>query len=77
MTTTLLLKTAAVISLLFAAGHTRGGLRKWSPMGENEVLSAMTERQFDVIAWRYILPVPALFSVLLLVVLVAAYFTAG
>ena len=101
-------------------------------MGENEVLSAMTERQFDVmgvsrsnldffmgfgwsisiamllqsilpwqtvllaqtnagqvrpmiavfavaiaaaavLAWRYIFPVPALFSVLLLVVLVAAH----
>jgi hypothetical protein len=135
MTTTLLLRIAAVISLLFAAGHSRGGLRKWSPMGENEVLMAMREHQFDtmgvsrsyldffmgfgwsisvamllqtillwqmaslartnavqvrpmiaafavatfataVIAWRFIFPVPALFSIVLLVVLVAAYMKA-
>ena len=37
MTRTLLLRIASVISLLFAAGHTLGGLKKWSPMGDNEV----------------------------------------
>src|SRR5215831_18452427 len=47
MTTTLLLRIASVISLVFAAGHTLGGLQKWSPMGENEVLKAMTEVRFD------------------------------
>lgn len=132
MTTTLLLRIASVISLLFTAGHTLGGLKKWSPMGENEVLKAMTTVRFEamgvnrsyldffmgfgwsisvamllqtvllwqmaslaktdaarvrpmiatfalatlvsgVIAWRFIFPVPALFSAVLLIVLVAAY----
>lgn len=128
---TLLLRIASVISLLFTAGHTLGGLQKWSPMGENEVLKAMTAVHFEtmgasrsyldffmgfgwilsvtmlmqtvllwqmaslartnaalvrpmvavialatlvsgLIAWRFIFPVPALFSAVLLVVLVAA-----
>jgi hypothetical protein len=47
MTRTLLLRVASVISLLFTAGHTMGGLKKWSPMGENEVLRAMTTVHFD------------------------------
>src|SRR5689334_2143003 len=47
MTTTLLLRIASVISLVFTAGHTLGGLQKWSPMGENEVLRAMTSVRFD------------------------------
>jgi hypothetical protein len=34
MTTSLLLRIASVISLVFAPGHTLGGLQKWSPMGE-------------------------------------------
>ena len=132
MTTTLLLRIASVISLLFALGHTLGGMKKWSPMGDNDVLKAMTTVRFDVmgtsrsyldfymgfgwslsvalllqsvllwqlaylaradatrarpviatfalatlasgiIAWLFILPVPALFSLVLLIVLVAAY----
>jgi hypothetical protein len=135
MTTTLLLRIASVISLVFTAGHTLGGLRKWSPTGENEVLKAMTEVRFDtmganrsyldffmgfgwsisvlmvlqtvllwqlaslahadparirpmiavfglgtlatgVIAWRFIFPIPALFSSALLIVLLAAYVVA-
>jgi hypothetical protein len=135
MTTSLLLRIAAVISLLFAAGHTLGGTKKWSPMGENEVLQAMTTVHFDVmgvnrsyldffmgfgwslsvtlllqcvllwqmaslarsepwrmrpmiaafalatlaggaIAWFFIFPIPAVFSGVLLIVLVAAYVTA-
>ena len=135
MTTTLLLRVASVISLVFTAGHTLGGLRKWSPMGENEVLKAMTEVRFDtmganrsyldffmgfgwsisvfmllqtvllwqlaslarsdpahvrpmitvfglatlasgVIEWRFIFPVPALFSSALFIVLLAAYVVA-
>jgi len=135
MTTTLLLRIASVISLVFTAGHTLGGLRKWSPMGENEVLKAMTDVRFDtmganrsyldffmgfgwsisvfmllqtillwqiaslagadpervrpmiavfdlttvasgLIAWRFIFPVPALFSSALLIVLLAAYLVA-
>jgi hypothetical protein len=47
MTTTLLLRIASVISLIFAAGHTMGGLRKWSPMGDNAVFRAMTDVRFD------------------------------
>jgi len=132
MTTTVLLRIAAVISLLFAAGHTLGGLKRWSPMGENEVLNAMSTVRFEtmgvsrtyldffvgfgwsisvamllqsallwqmaslartdatqvrpmiamfalaalasgVIAWRFIFPVPALFSGVLLIVLAAAF----
>lgn len=135
MTTTLLLRIASVISLLFALGHTAGGMKKWSPMGDNDVLKAMTSTRFDVmgtsrsyldfymgfgwslsvalllqsvllwqvaslaradatrlrpiiaafalatlasgmIAWLFIFPVPALFSLALLVVLVAAYLRA-
>ena len=135
MTTTLLLRIASVISLLFTAGHSLGGLRKWSPMGENEVLQAMTTVRFEtmganrsyldffmgfgwsisvsmlmqtvllwqmaslartdpahvrpmigvvalatlassVIAWRFIFPLPALFSGVLFIALVAAYVVA-
>ena len=132
MTATLLLRIASVISLLFAAGHSLGGLRKWSPMGENPVLQAMTTVRFEtrganrsyldffmgfgwsisvfmlmqtvllwqlaslagtdaahvrpmiavfafatlasgLIAWRFIFPIPALFSGALFITLVAAY----
>jgi hypothetical protein len=135
MTTTLLLRISAVISLLFAIGHSLGGLKRWSPMGENDVLKAMETVRFDTmgvnrsyldffmgfgwsltvamllqsvllwqlaslarsdavqvrpmiaafalatlaggaIAWHFIFPVPALFSVALLIVLVAAYIRA-
>lgn len=132
MTTTLWLRISSVITFLFAAGHTLGGLKYWSPMGENPVLRAMRETQFNTmgvnrsyldfymgfgysltvvqvmqgillwqlaalarqdalrvrpliaaialaslagtfIAWRFILPVPALFSLVLLASLTVAY----
>jgi hypothetical protein len=132
MTTKRLLRIASVISLLFTAGHSLGGLQKWSPMGDNDVLKVMNATRFDtmganrsyldffmgfgwsisvamllqtvllwqlgtlahpdpsrvrpmiaafalatltsgVIAWRFIFPVPALFSAALVIVLVAAY----
>jgi hypothetical protein len=135
VTTTLLLRIASIISLLFTAGHTLGGLKKWSPMGNNEVLEAMTTVHFKtmgasrsyldffmgfgwsisvamlmqtvllwqmaslarvntagvrpmiavialatlvsgLIAWRFIFPVPALFSGVLLAVLATAYVVA-
>ena len=135
MTTTLLLRIASVISLLFTVGHTMGGLRKWSPMGDNAVLKAMTDVRFDtmganrsyldffmgfgwsisvfmltqtillwqlaslartdparlrpmmavialatiasgVIAWRFIFPVPAVFSGVLALALALAYVAA-
>jgi hypothetical protein len=45
----LLLRIASAVSLLFAAGHTLGGLRKsWSPIGETPVLTAMRDFRFDV-----------------------------
>jgi hypothetical protein len=47
MTTTLWLRISSVLSLLFAAGHTSGGLKNWSPMGENTVLQAMRTVRFD------------------------------
>src|SRR5262245_33032914 len=135
MTTTWFLRIASVISFVFMAGHSMGGLRKWSPMGENDVLRAMTAVRFDTmganrsyldfflgfgwsisvamlmqtillwqlaalaqhdaarvrpmiavfalatlasgaIAWRFIFPVPALFSGALAIALAAAYWTA-
>jgi len=135
MTTTLLLRIASVISLLFTLGHSLGGLKKWSPMGDNEVLRAMTAVRFDtmgasrtyldfymgfgwsltvamimqtvllwqmaslaqtnpagvrpmiaiialatvaggVISWRFLFPIPALFSIALVIPLAAAYFVA-
>ena len=47
MTTMLWLRISAAITLLFAAGHTVGGLRYWSPMGENPVLQTMRSVRFD------------------------------
>src|SRR6266852_7857241 len=48
MRTTLLLRVASVVSLLFAAGHSLGGTQDWSPMGETDVLQAMRTHRFDV-----------------------------
>ena len=135
MTTTLLLRIASVISLIFTAGHTVGGLKRWSPMGDNPVLKSMADVRFDtmganrsyldffmgfgwsisvlmlmqtillwqlaslarteparlramiavialatvgggVIAWRFIFPVPALFSAVLAIALALAFVTA-
>ena len=135
MTTTLWLRISSVISLLFAAGHTLGGLKDWSPMGDNPVLQSMKSVRFDVmgamrsyfdlymgfghslsvtltmqaillwqlatlartnplgvrpivaviglaaavsgvIAWRFIFPLPALFSLVLVISLVVAFVVA-
>jgi hypothetical protein len=134
MSTTLWLRIASVILLLFTVGHSLGGLQRWSPMGDNEVLRQMTAVRFDtmgasrtyldffmgfgwsisivmllqtvllwqlsslartnatavrpmiaafviatlatgVIAWRFLFPVPALFSAALVIALVVAYVT--
>ena len=48
MTTRLMLRIASVISLLFAIGHSLGGLSKWSPPGDTPVLRAMAGSRFDV-----------------------------
>jgi hypothetical protein len=135
MTTTIWLRISSIITLLFAAGHTLGGLKYWSPMGDNAVLQAMRTVHFDtmganrsywdfymgfgyslsviqvmlaillwqlaavartnaltvrpmiaviilavaacaVIAWRFILPVPALFSLVQLASLAVAFVVA-
>jgi len=135
MTTTLFLRIASVISLIFTLGHAAGGLKKWSPMGNNEVLRAMSAVRFDtmganrsyldfymgfgwsiavamvmqtvllwlmasiartdpasvrpmivvialatvasgMIAWRFIFPIPALFSSALVIALAAAFVVA-
>ena len=47
MTPSQLLRVASGISLLFAAGHTLGALQNWSPMGDNDVLKAMTAVRFN------------------------------
>ncbi len=134
MNTTLLLRIASIVSLLFAVGHTLGGRKDWSPMGDNEVLNAMRTVHFEtmgvnrtyhdfiigfgysisvamllqtfllwqlatiaqagtvslrpligafvlataasgLLAWRFIFPVPALFSLALTVCLVLAFFS--
>ena len=48
MTTTLALRIASAISLLFTIGHSAGGLQKWSPNADNPVLRAMTDVHFDM-----------------------------
>jgi hypothetical protein len=131
MSTSLWLRISSVISLLFAAGHAMGGLKYWSPMGDNPVFQAMKSTRFDtmgvnrsyfefymgfghsltvaqvmqaivlwqlaaiartnalgvrpvivvialatlasgLISWRFLFPVPALFSLVLLASLVVA-----
>jgi hypothetical protein len=47
ISTSMMLRMASIISLLFAAGHTLGGLQSWSPPGETEVLRAMRSFRFD------------------------------
>ena len=46
-TPTIWLRISSVIALLFALGHSFGGLKQWSPMGENAVLKSMRETRFD------------------------------
>ena len=51
MRTAALLRVASVITLLFAAGHTMGGLDSWSPPGDTEVLRSMRSFRFDAMGW--------------------------
>lgn len=48
MRPSLLLRIASIAMLLFAAGHTMGGLQFWSPAGDTEILKAMGSFRFDV-----------------------------
>jgi hypothetical protein len=41
MSAVLLLRISAATSFLFALGHTVGGMKYWSPMGDNQVLQLM------------------------------------
>ena len=47
MKVSMLLRIASITSLLFAAGHTLGGLQSWSPPGDTEVFQAMRSFRFD------------------------------
>ena len=47
MSSTLFLRIASIVSVLFAGGHTLGGTESWSPAGETEVLAAMRSFHFD------------------------------
>lgn len=47
MNASVLLRIASIVSLLYAAGHTLGGLQSWSPPGDTEVLQAMRSFRFD------------------------------
>lgn len=135
MSTTIWLRISAIISLLFAVGHSLGGMQHWSPNADNPVLQSMRAVHFDVmgvnrsyldfylgfgysiavslflqsvllwilgglarahaaiarpmigafavaavlstlIAWRYIFPIPALFSLVLSAALIAAFISA-
>jgi hypothetical protein len=40
-------RAASVLTLLFALGHSMGGLQSWSPIGETATLRAMREFRFD------------------------------
>ncbi len=48
MTSTRWLRVSAIISLLFATGHTLGGRKLWSPMGDNAVLDAMRSTRYPI-----------------------------
>lgn len=42
------IRVASVFSLIFAIGHTLGGVHSWSPIGQTAVLSSMQTFRFDV-----------------------------
>ena len=48
MNAVLWLRISSIVSLLFAAGHTLGGRKAWSPMGETAVLASMRTAHFTV-----------------------------
>ena len=43
----ILLRITSVITLIFAIGHSQGGMESWSPMGDTEVLKAMKAFRFN------------------------------
>lgn len=42
------LRISAIISLLFAVGHTLGGMQNWSPIADNPVLQSMRTVHFAI-----------------------------
>ena len=48
MNAVLWLRVSSIVSVLFAVGHTLGGRRAWSPIGESDVLASMRTYRFDV-----------------------------
>ena len=43
----ILLRITSVITLMFAIGHSLGGMESWSPRGDTEVLKAMKAFRFN------------------------------
>ena len=48
MSVLLWLRISSIVSVVFAAGHTLGGFKSWSPAGETPVLAAMRTTHYDV-----------------------------
>ena len=48
MSVLLWLRISSIVSAVFAAGHTLGGLKSWSPVGETPVLAVMRATHYDV-----------------------------
>lgn len=48
MNVVLWLRISSIVSFLFAVGHTLGGGKAWSPIGETAVLASMRSYQFNV-----------------------------
>jgi hypothetical protein len=42
------LRIASVVTLVFAAGHTNGARKSWSPIGDTDVLLSMKSFRFDM-----------------------------
>ena len=47
MNVTLWLRVASIVSFLFTAGHTLGGRKDWSPIGDSDVLKSMRSFSFE------------------------------
>ena len=52
LSSTLWLRIASVLTLVFAAGHAMGAADSWSPAGETDVLRAMRTFEFEVMGIR-------------------------
>jgi hypothetical protein len=48
MSTRVWLRVSAIILLLFAVGHSMGGMQSWSPIADNSVLESMRTVHFAV-----------------------------